>query len=219
MKLKLLLTLIFISTSYCLSMSQIQCEIYDTDDTDNLYDTDEDGVYDFELVDCLTLGVELLEFRLDEKNTSIDLNWITKTETNNSHFEIERSVDGIHFEKIGKIEGHGTINTEVSYIFKDRNPLSNVSYYRLKQVDFDGQFEYSDIVSIVFWSKENVISPNHSTGLFYINRMGRFQIYNSLGRFVAEMELQEPSDVDLSELAKGIYYVKFLDHTEKIIKM
>ncbi|MES2779802.1 MAG: T9SS type A sorting domain-containing protein, partial [Bacteroidota bacterium] len=98
------------------------------------------------------LPVELLNFSaqpLDELNVS--LNWATATETNSSHFEIERSTDGKHFESLAKLDAMGESKTVSTYSYEDvSSPFQTYSivYYRLKMVDRDGQFEYSEIVSV-----------------------------------------------------------------------
>jgi hypothetical protein len=78
------------------------------------------------------------------------LKWSTSSETNNSHFEIQRSVDGKNFEAIGKVKGSGNSNRSVNYSFTDKEAATTkTTYYRLKQVDFDGKSEYSKTVSVV----------------------------------------------------------------------
>jgi len=76
------------------------------------------------------------------------LDWRTASEINNDYFTIERSVDGVNFEIIDIINGAGNSNNILHYETIDSNPLEGVSYYRLKQTDYDGQFEYSSIVSV-----------------------------------------------------------------------
>jgi hypothetical protein len=95
------------------------------------------------------LPVELLNFSAqpnDEGN--IDLYWETASETNNDYFAIQRSEDGINFLQIGQVPGVGTSQTLNKYMYTDGDPLSGRSYYRLRQVDFDGMYEFSDIVRV-----------------------------------------------------------------------
>ncbi|MEM9848565.1 MAG: SdrD B-like domain-containing protein, partial [Bacteroidota bacterium] len=94
----------------------------------------------------LVLPVELLSFKAQANKDHIDLVWVTASERNNSHFELERSEDGKTFKQIARIEGNGTTIEEISYAYEDLEVVANVTYYyRLKQVDFDGNFDYSDI--------------------------------------------------------------------------
>jgi photosystem II stability/assembly factor-like uncharacterized protein len=100
------------------------------------------------------IPVELTSFNADYANGSIHLNWTTATETNNMGFDIERSINNSVFEKIGFIEGAGTTAEQKSYTYKDNNVNGDIRY-RLKQIDFGGSFEYSDIVEI------NIAGPNN----------------------------------------------------------
>ncbi len=78
------------------------------------------------------------------------LNWSTLTEINNELFEIERSFDPSKgFKKIGEVDGNGTSSTLIDYEFEDRDiSLSGTYYYRLKQIDFNGDYEYSEVIAI-----------------------------------------------------------------------
>lgn len=74
--------------------------------------------------------------------------WVTASELNNDRFIIEKSPDGINFFPIGQVPGHGTTSVVHNYTFNDPNPFNGYNYYRLKQVDFDGTFSYSNIILI-----------------------------------------------------------------------
>ena len=90
------------------------------------------------------LPVDLLYFTASLKD-NIELSWATATETNNDYFLIERSEDGSYFYEVGRVEGNGNTNQVVEYSYVDQFTFAPVEYYRLKQVDFDGQFEYFDV--------------------------------------------------------------------------
>ena len=94
------------------------------------------------------LPVELISFDGAATDNGIELSWATASEQDNSHFEVERSADGKAFEQVGKVDGHGNSSTKISYSYTDFAPLSGLSYYRLKQVDFNGQYEYSNLVAV-----------------------------------------------------------------------
>ena len=92
------------------------------------------------------LPITLVSFDLNKlENGQIDLKWSTTSEQNNAFFFIERSQDGRNFKTIGSIEGAGNSQTLLEYSFLDTQPDLGFNYYRLKQVDFNGQFEYSEI--------------------------------------------------------------------------
>ncbi|MFT4740968.1 MAG: hypothetical protein ACI9L9_001756, partial [Marivirga sp.] len=94
------------------------------------------------------LPVELVSFTAEVQNNAVQLDWITATEKDNDFFEVQRSFDGESFETIGLVEGNGTVSYEVVYGFKDIYPLNGRSFYRLKQLDYDGDYEYSPIVQV-----------------------------------------------------------------------
>jgi len=91
------------------------------------------------------LPVELLSFEAYAKGDFNRLEWVTASEENNSHFEIQRSTNGNEWENIGHVQGHGTTFQTTHYEFNDLEPLAKTTYYRLKQIDFDGSFDHSPI--------------------------------------------------------------------------
>ena len=104
------------------------------------------------------LPVDLISFHANPNaNHTAHLNWVTSSEINNSHFEIERSFDARTFEIVGEVAGNGNSQhlIEYSYLDEDISLLKNTVFYRLKQVDFDGEFEYSDIRVVRFDALEN----------------------------------------------------------------
>ena len=94
------------------------------------------------------LPVELTYFRAEADDNRVTLNWQTASETNNSHFLVQRRTDKGDFENVGRKEGFGTSYEAHTYRFQDRVSAQGTVYYRLKQVDFDGSFEYSDIKAV-----------------------------------------------------------------------
>ncbi len=103
------------------------------------------GVYEADI--DLTVPVELISFTGSCKNNKINLNWSTATETNNYGFEIERSVDGNEFITRGFVKGSGTTTERHNYSFSE-DALNGKIYYRLKQIDFDGSYNYSELIEI-----------------------------------------------------------------------
>jgi hypothetical protein len=95
------------------------------------------------------LPIKLLSFyaKMNTSNT-VDLTWSTASEINNNYFSIERSVDGVNFEKIMDVQAAGNSTTIINYKTIDENPVKGVSFYRLLQVDIDGNQEYSAVVSL-----------------------------------------------------------------------
>lgn len=113
-----------------------------------------------------TLPIELKSFGLIQNNNQVDISWVTASERDNDYFTIERTVDGINFEIIGTVKGTGNSSVEKSYTFTDYKPIEGISYYRLKQADFNGKFEVFNPKSIDFKSlqaSEIVVYPNPTT--------------------------------------------------------
>ncbi|MGI8893782.1 MAG: T9SS type A sorting domain-containing protein, partial [Bacteroidia bacterium] len=94
------------------------------------------------------LPINLLSFRATPVGNKVKLNWETATEKNNEYFTIERSQDAKNFSDIAIVKGAGDSNIILKYEHWDSNPLNGISYYRLKQTDYDGKFSYSTIASV-----------------------------------------------------------------------
>jgi hypothetical protein len=95
------------------------------------------------------LPVELLSFSANTNDEgNVDLYWETSSERNNDYFAVQRSADGINFSDIGRVPGSGTSQTLNSYSYTDKEALSGRSYYRLRQVDFDGIYKFSNILRV-----------------------------------------------------------------------
>lgn len=95
-----------------------------------------------------TLPVKLISFNATLANEKVHCAWETASETNNDYFTIEKSKDGNGFEAVGNIKGQGNSNSNIRYSYTDNNPFSGISYYRLKQTDFDGKYTYSEIKKV-----------------------------------------------------------------------
>ena len=177
----------------------------------------------FRLNGTSVVPVELTSFTATTINKTVQLNWITATELNNQGFSIERS-NGGDFEAIGYIAGHGTTTEKMYYQFID-NELSFGSYsYRLKQIDFDGSFDYSSEVNIEilapgeFALAQNYPNPfNPSTKISFglaIDSKVKINVYNLLGEQVALLINSEMTagnhDVtfDATHLNSGVYFYK-----------
>ncbi|MBI1224985.1 MAG: T9SS type A sorting domain-containing protein [Bacteroidetes bacterium] len=96
------------------------------------------------------LPVELTSFKAEAKGRETMLKWTTATEQNNQKFVVERSEDGTSFREVGEVSGMGTTQEAQSYSFMDEKPFEGLNYYRLKQIDFDGNYEYTEVKSVVF---------------------------------------------------------------------
>lgn len=96
-----------------------------------------------------TLPIELLSFSASRNSEGqTELYWVTATETDNDHFTIERTRDGVNYEVVSVIAGAGTSTTVREYFVIDPAPYEGLSYYRLKQTDYNGNYTYSDLVAL-----------------------------------------------------------------------
>jgi len=172
---------------------------------------------EFQLL-AAVLPVELTNFNGSAKNDEINLRWQTASETNNSGFEIQKSKNGIDWKAIGFIEGHGTTFEQQEYQYNDTNPFSGINYYRLKQIDYDGIFEYSKVVTVENNHSEKTIQvfPNPSNGLIDLridnpsSQKIKVNITDNLGRNIWESELikSEPNfNKEINIEGNGIYFV------------
>ncbi|MBL4658577.1 MAG: T9SS type A sorting domain-containing protein, partial [Flavobacteriales bacterium] len=173
------------------------------------------------------LPIELLYFQaeLDEPNEEVDVSWETASEVNNDYYTLERSTDGIDFEFVTYVEGAGNSNHVLHYSTVDPDPLHGISYYRLKQTDYDGNFTYSDKVVIdnVFENQEVQVNiavyPNPNQGRFSVQITGKENsevlviVMDMLGKeHYSKVVILEQGDyllgIDLEgRLAPGVYMV------------
>jgi hypothetical protein len=94
------------------------------------------------------LPVEFLQLSATQKGGGVAINWSTSSEINNSYFDVEKSTDGNSFTAINRVKGAGNSSTIKNYGSYDSKPIQGFNYYRIKQVDLDGTFKYSDVVNI-----------------------------------------------------------------------
>ncbi|MBP9688604.1 MAG: SBBP repeat-containing protein, partial [Bacteroidia bacterium] len=172
-----------------------------------------------------SLPVKLISFNAKDVNNHVLCSWSTASELNNNYFSIERSLDSEHFENIGAVNGKGySINT-IKYSFIDNNPFKGISYYRLKQVDFNGNFEYSKIVSVNFENTNPNIElyPNPTTGEIIINSnslQNYISIYNFKGTIIlSSIESSNRFKIDLKNFNAGMYFIRVNEKVMKFIKI
>ena len=94
------------------------------------------------------LPIELLSFNVDKNERYNHLTWVTASEDNNDYFNLEKTIDGVYYNNIARINGAGNSNTQLNYEYDDLEITDNICYYRLKQTDYDGKFKYHDMISV-----------------------------------------------------------------------
>ena len=171
----------------------------------------------------LPLPVELSSFTARQKKEDVILNWETQSEINSLGFEVQRSTDGNHFEKLAMLKSTGTSITTQRYQYIDLSPPSGSLYFRLKQMDDDGSFEYSD-VRVLDLKKERTFSvfPNPAKNEIHVNAQisegADFNIFDETGRLVKHFKIsEEQSTIDISELPNGIYITTIKDHQNQLL--
>ena len=178
------------------------------------------------------LPIELLSFEGHIDDREAKLTWETISELDNALFVIERSVDGGNFEVIGELPGAGNSQQLLSYNFSDKLPRSGVNYYRLKQIDYDGTFSYSDVIALQLKLDVQIaaIYPNPVDEDLYLNfateAVGEVQIsiFSVDGRLLFQNRWQAFAGVNEWQIAteniqKGLYYIKVeQDGFEEMLK-
>jgi len=192
-----------------------------------------DGYYTIGTLNGSTspLPIELISFNtIALKNNTVQLDWITASEINNDFFTVERSINGIEWEGVIRVVGVGNSSSVLNYSTNDNNPYSGTSYYRLKQTDFNGQFEYSQIRSLNIEKLGNSqieMYPNPVNNQITITgsktELKSIIIYNILGQDVTKLTNQISRNeskiiIDLSILNTGIYYIKTKTTANKVYK-
>jgi hypothetical protein len=160
--------------------------------------------FDVSLNNPITISiipVELTSFSASVDKGTVTLNWETATETNNRGFEIERSTNSDKFTTIGFVPGKGTVTENNQYSFIDKNVPGGIYYYRLKQIDYDGKFEYSKTIEVDYSIptgyivSQNYPNPfNPSTSIEFgvpVQAKVIISLYNSIGEEVAKITSAE----------------------------
>ncbi|HLG34301.1 MAG TPA: T9SS type A sorting domain-containing protein [Bacteroidia bacterium] len=173
------------------------------------------------------LPIELVYFSAKPEGSIVKCSWQTASEVNNDYFTIERSTNGKDFAAAGTVDGAGNSSTTLTYSFTDETPAGGISYYRLKQTDFDGMFSYSKIKSVIFKTEKtdevisiSSVAPNPFTENFSVTYSMQqeaevnISLMNASGQIVynqTQTALQGINRFDYTEgfnLPNGMYFVK-----------
>jgi hypothetical protein len=162
-----------------------------------------------------TLPMELVRFEGRNAGAVNHLTWATATEKDNDRFEVERSADAWEFEKLGAVPGAGTTQEERHYAWNDNDPLQGPNYYRLKQVDTDGQFTYSSMIHVHTENVESecVFATVDPSGWFKVECTSasdaRVELVNAYGQVLRTSMLKEGrGSIDLRDQAAGVYVLR-----------
>lgn len=155
------------------------------------------------------LPVELVDFTVKKKEKSAVLEWITAAEINNDYFAIEHSIDAEKFQPIELIKGMGTSSDRNTYRFTHDDLIAGNNFYRLKQVDMDGQFSYSKTVLLKNATQEIAVFPNPVQNRLFLQFEGDARpesilIFDIQGKKVMEI-VEAFQEIEIDELSKGWY--------------
>jgi hypothetical protein len=169
--------------------------------------------------ECDPLPIEFLSFNAKKSGNTTVVSWVTLTELENDYYEVERSTDDVSFRSIGKVVGAGTDYSKNEYNFVDERPNSGINYYRLKQVDYEGRYSYSQIRSVYFDDAGIVLSvyPNPVRYMLEMTSEKKegevmLQIIDIQGQVVFEKSYQRgdwnPSQrLNISNIVEGMYMI------------
>jgi hypothetical protein len=162
------------------------------------------------------LPIELLEFSARPNGNQVDVSWSTASEINNERFEVERSSNAQNFAKVATVAGAGNSNTLLSYSASDTQPLQGVSYYRLKQIDYNGSYAYSEIVPVVFGGNATpqLQFAGIRSGLLELDfslplHDAKVSVFDLSGRLITTQQGNETVKMQLAAdmLSEGVYLV------------
>jgi len=174
------------------------------------------------------LPVELITFNAEKQNHGAIITWTTGSEINNDYFNVQTSIDGINWITIAMVQGAGNSSDEIHYSFFDNEPISEIQYYRLTQVDYDGTSTKSNIKTVKFENKASINpiiaftnSNNEIEVQLGLNGFGKVYIIDARGRFVGQQNFisVDKNGTTLkfnhSELSKGIYFVNLISNNQR----
>jgi len=171
-----------------------------------------------------TQPIRLIYFKATKlTDNRVELTWATASEENNDFFLIERSVNGKEWESIAEIQGAGNSSRTINYQHLDENPIIGISYYRLRQVDFDGTTTTSPLERIIIEANGKFLNlaPNPVSNQLYIisnyENGTAFQVYNSHGKLVYSSNIDsERTMMEVYSFPKGVYVLKVLNNLHPI---
>jgi hypothetical protein len=167
----------------------------------------------------VVLPIDYISFEGERVSDEVHLDWSTSSELRNDYFEVQRSANGFDFQTIGAVQGAGTTTETSMYSFVDESPINSMNYYRLKQVDLDGLYSYSNAIAIEFDRDLNAISlyPNPANTFVYVDINGplrgttRTRVVTLSGQVVVEEysnSYSQPIRLNIETLKLGTYFIE-----------
>ena len=182
-----------------------------------------------------SLPIKLVYFNTKPKGNNVILNWATANEVNNDYFTIERSTDGKTFNELTHKPGAGNSSSVLYYSTIDKTPYEGISYYRLKQTDYDGNSSYSDIQSVNFITKNEILTTEIFPNPIVDDKLNiqyesenttklELRIYDQIGKLVYQEDLQimrgnNIKSINLpNNLPSGVLYIELFSDSVGSIK-
>jgi hypothetical protein len=192
---------------------------------------DVSGLLIFDEIAFKTIGVlpvEMAAFTAEQNENTAALKWATYSEINNAYFEIEHSTDGREFTEIDFVEGAGNSLDYVEYGFVHENPATGKNYYRLRQVDFDGQFTYSEVVVVEFKTRaisEVKVFPNPvvewvTIEMPTLDNEAIVTVFNVSGQLMKSEIISTTNNylrIDVNDWTDGQYFIRIQTNDNQVI--
>lgn len=178
---------------------------------------------------AVLMAVEFTQWTATNLEESVLLEWTTASEENNDYFAIERSIDGVTWKVLGNVGGAGTTSATHYYSFEDTKPVSGISYYRLKQVDFNGEYTYSSVKCInrpANADKMYKAYVNKDIDAFIVQgeeiAACNIEVYNNLGVKMTNLSFNPISTdkvvINVGQLPIGTYFIKICNGSKSVVK-
>ena len=166
------------------------------------------------------LPIELLDFLVVSEDNQVFIQWISAIEINNQFYAVERSDDVLHWETLYEVSGQGNSNDFITYRYHDRYPLPGISYYRLRQMDFDGSLSFSKVRTVRIQNTDIFLYPNPVLDYLYYriddpDQSYDVRVFDLYGNQVFSTRIPDPSvsfhRIDLTALPPGTYLIKYVN--------
>ncbi|MFM2359609.1 MAG: hypothetical protein RLY16_1602 [Bacteroidota bacterium] len=196
----------------------------------NLGLADEDSVH---VILASIVPVKLISFTANAVKNTTYLNWVTSSEINNSHYEIERSADGFRFQQLGRVNATLQVSSDNRYSFTDPQSLNGINYYRLVFVDKNGTRDYSKVITVnnkanvSFAINQIIVNPNTQAIQFGVSvndkQSLKMRVVDASGKTISNAEFNTEKGINqitknLQHLSNGIYYLSISNETEMLTK-
>lgn len=178
---------------------------------------------------AVLMPIEISRWVVTNLEESVLLEWTTASEDNNNYFTVERSLDGITWTALGKLQGAGTTSVSHSYSFEDTKPLSGISYYRIRQTDFNGESTCSSVKSVNRpRSQEDLFKAYTIADKNYFVVEGdmiaacAIEVYDVQGRKITKVSYHTAAtsrvNIDAGNLPMGTYIIKTCNVSKRVVK-